>query len=90
MSFVLKGEEQNNPKPFPYLQHDDPFTFDVKFTSKVNGNLPAGRYDLERKNSILKLKLINQSSAQQRKGRAGRKQQSDYIDTYQVNRVSLE
>ncbi|CAF0754411.1 unnamed protein product [Brachionus calyciflorus] len=28
MPFVLKGEEQN-PKPFSYLQHDDPYTFDV-------------------------------------------------------------
>ena len=30
MPFVVKGEEQINPTPFSYLQHDDPFTFDVK------------------------------------------------------------
>ena len=28
MPFVLKGEEQI-PAPFDYLQHDDPFTFDI-------------------------------------------------------------
>jgi fumarylacetoacetase len=29
MPFVLKGEEQNNPEPFEYLRHSDPYTFDV-------------------------------------------------------------
>lgn len=29
MPFVLKGEEQK-PEPFAYLQHSDPFTFDIK------------------------------------------------------------
>ena len=34
MPFVLKGEEQN-PKPFSYLQHDDPFTFDVNLEVSI-------------------------------------------------------
>lgn len=29
MPFVQKGEEQI-PKPFPYLNHEDPYTFDIK------------------------------------------------------------
>lgn len=35
MPFVLKGEEQINPKPFPYLQHEDPFTFDVNLEVSI-------------------------------------------------------
>jgi fumarylacetoacetase len=30
MPFVVPGEPQVNPEPFPYLRHADPFTFDVK------------------------------------------------------------
>lgn len=30
MPFVMKGEEQASPEPFPYLKHQDPYTFDIK------------------------------------------------------------
>lgn len=35
MPFVLKGEEQNNPVPLKYLQHDDPFTFNVNLEVSI-------------------------------------------------------
>lgn len=34
MPFVLKGEEQD-PKPFKYLQHQDPFTFNINLEVKL-------------------------------------------------------
>lgn len=30
MPFVMQGEAQVNPEPFPYLKHSDPYTFDIK------------------------------------------------------------
>ncbi len=35
MPFLCKGPEQD-PKPFPYLQHDDPYAFDINLEVSLN------------------------------------------------------
>ena len=34
--FCVQGPEQD-PKPFPYLTHDDPYSFDINLSAAIQG-----------------------------------------------------
>ncbi|RNA26932.1 fumarylacetoacetase [Brachionus plicatilis] len=60
MPFVLKGEEQN-PKPFKYLQHEDPYMFNINLEVK----LKPGDIDMEKTISRSNFKYMYWSMKQQ-------------------------
>lgn len=36
--FCVPGPEQD-PKPFPYLTHEDPYSFDINLTASIQGEV---------------------------------------------------
>jgi len=40
--FVCAGPEQD-PKPFPYLLHDDPYSFDIQLSAAIQGQITCSR-----------------------------------------------